>query len=150
MHAEEKDVRPSVHKPFQRKKFCENSVSKKAFSFAYFERLHSQTDFKKVFKTGLRFDNKNIKILAYKRNDVSTIRRLGLVTPKKIGTSVIRNRVKRRLREIFRTNKHFIYPGLDLIFISNTRTALLDYKTLKKNILDLLKIAKLLRIGVTL
>ena len=101
-----------------------------------------QKDFKKVFKFGRKLENKEIKILAY-INEGRRIRRLGLVTPRKVGTAVIRNRTKRRLREIFRTNKHSLEPGLDLIFISKPETASLDYGSLKKIILDSLKSAKL-------
>ena len=120
-----------------------NNGVKKIFSFTYFERLHTQRDFNKVFKSGLRLKNKNIQVLAYKRNDEHIVRRLGLVTPKKVGTAVIRNRTKRRLREIFRTNKHLMEPGLDLIFISVPETASLGYSDLKTIVLGLLKGAKL-------
>ncbi len=122
--------------------FTETRGGKK-LSFTYFEQLHIQKDFNKVFKNGLRLENKNIKILVYRRNDGHIIRRLGLVTAKRVGASVLRNRTKRRLREVFRTNKHFLESGLDLIFISRSRTALLDYNSLKKNILSLLKSAEL-------
>jgi ribonuclease P protein component len=122
--------------------FPENSSEKK-FSFAYFERLHIQKDFNKVFKNGLRLESKGIKILVYKRNDGQIIRRLGLITAKRVGAAVIRNRTKRRLREIFRVNKHFLEPGLDLIFISKPGVALLDYNSLEKIILGLLKSAEL-------
>ncbi|GHT51204.1 hypothetical protein AGMMS49990_05050 [Endomicrobiia bacterium] len=121
----------------------ENDIAKKVFSFTYFERLHAQRDFNKVFKNGLRLENKSIRILAYKRNDMLKTRRLGLVTSKKVGTAVARNRTKRRLREIFRTNKHLLEPGLDLIFVSKPETSSLDYNNLRKIILNLLKSAKL-------
>ncbi|MDR1195431.1 MAG: ribonuclease P protein component [Endomicrobium sp.] len=111
-------------------------------SFSYRERLHLQKDFNKVFKKGLKFDSKAIKILAYINED-RKIRRLGLVTPRKVGTAVIRNRTKRRLREIFRTNKHSLEPGLDLIFISKPAAASLDYGSLKKIILNSLESAGL-------
>jgi ribonuclease P protein component len=114
----------------------------KNFAFTYIERLHAQKDFNKIFKNGLKLENEKIKILAYKRND-GTNCRLGLVTPKKVGSAVARNRTKRRLREIFRTNKYLLEPTLDLIFISKPETALLDYNNLKKVVLSLLKSAKL-------
>lgn len=114
----------------------------KTLSLSYSEKLHLQKDFIKVFKKGLKFDNKAIKIVAYK-NEGRRIRRLGLVTPRKVGTAVIRNRTKRRLREIFRTNKHSLEPGLDLIFISKPETASLDYGSLKKIILSSLESAGL-------
>lgn len=116
----------------------------KSQSFSYRERLHLQRDFNTVFKKGLKLDNKAIRILAYK-NEGQQIRRLGLVTPRKVGTAVLRNRTKRRLREIFRTNKHSLEPGLDLIFISRPETASLDYGSLKKIILGLLESAGLFK-----
>jgi ribonuclease P protein component len=122
--------------------FPGNSAGKK-FSFTYLERLHLRKDFNKVLKNGLRLENKNIKILVYKRNDGQIVRRLGLITTKRVGTAVMRNMVKRRLREIFRTNKHFLEPGLDLIFISKPSVALLSYDSLEKIILGLLKSVEL-------
>ncbi|MDR0956700.1 MAG: ribonuclease P protein component [Endomicrobium sp.] len=119
------------------------NCNKKMFSFTSAERLHTQNDFNKIFKNGSRLENENIKVFAFKRNDGQVIRRLGLVTPRKVGTAVVRNRTKRRLREIFRTNKHLLKPCLDLIFISNSGTASLDYYNLEKSILNLLKSAKL-------
>ncbi|MDR2192296.1 MAG: ribonuclease P protein component [Endomicrobium sp.] len=110
----------------------------KNFSFSYSERLHSQKDFNKVFKNGIKLENKAVKILAYKKSGVY-IKRLGLITSRKVGIAVERNRLKRRLREIFRTNKHLLAPGLDIIFISKSYGASLDYNSLKKNVLDLLK-----------
>jgi ribonuclease P protein component len=120
---------------------------RKKFSFAYFERLHLQKDFNRVFKSGLKLENQNIKILFYERNDGIITRRLGLVTSKKVGTAVVRNKTKRRLREIFRTNKYLLVPCLDLIFISKPETALLDYNSLNESILSLLKSAKLCESG---
>ncbi|MCL2484630.1 MAG: ribonuclease P protein component [Endomicrobia bacterium] len=112
----------------------------KQFSFSYREKLHLQKDFKKVFKLGRRLEDKKIKILAYK-NDGLYLKRLGLVTSRKVGTAVERNRTKRRLREIFRTHKHLLEPGLDLIFISKPQTASSDYSDLKKTVLELLESA---------
>jgi ribonuclease P protein component len=131
------------NKEVQLNNLSRKNGKKKKFSFAYCERLHIQRDFNKAFRNGLKLENKNIRILAYKRNDGNITRRLGLVTSKKVGTAVVRNRTKRRLREIFRTNKHFLEVGTDLIFISKKETALLDYNSLKRNVLDLLESAKL-------
>ncbi len=115
----------------------EKGASHKSFSFSYRERLHLQKDFNLVFKKGRRLENKALKILAYKNNG-GHLRRLGLVTSRKVGSAPVRNRTKRRLREIFRTNKRSMEAGLDLIFISKPETATLDYKALEKTILTML------------
>ncbi|HEY8370081.1 MAG TPA: ribonuclease P protein component [Thermodesulfobacteriota bacterium] len=44
--------------------------------------------------------------------------RLGLIVPRKIGGAVVRNRVKRRLREWFRALRPELPEGLDLIVIA--------------------------------
>ncbi|MDR1511735.1 MAG: ribonuclease P protein component [Endomicrobium sp.] len=117
-------------------------LSKKKFSFTYFERLHLQRDFNRVFENGFKLENEYIRILIYKRNDGLVVRRLGLVTSRKVGMAVVRNRTKRRLREIFRLNKHFLESGVDLIFISKKKTTLLSYGDLRKSVLGLLRDAK--------
>jgi len=116
----------------------------KKFSFSYKEKLHNQKDFNAAFKNGKRLENRVVKILAYK-NSVGQLRRLGLVTSRKVGKAVLRNKAKRRLREIFRTNKHLFETGLDLIFISKPYTASIDYNSLQKAVLDLLAKAGLLK-----
>ena len=117
----------------------------KKFSFSYDEKLHLQKDFSAAFKKGRRFKHKALTMIAYKRNvaDGLALRRLGLVTSKKVGKAIVRNKVKRRLREIFRTNKHLMEPGLDIIFISGPETASQDYNSLKKLVLEPLESAGL-------
>lgn len=43
------------------------------------------------------------------------IARLGLSVPRRVGTAVKRNRVKRMLREAFRLSQHHLPAGLDLV-----------------------------------
>jgi ribonuclease P protein component len=116
---------------------------KKIFSFNYFEKIHAKEDFNRVFKNGVKFDSEYIKIFIYKRHDGCDVRRLGLITSRKIGGSVVRNKVKRKLREIFRTNKYLLKPGLDLIFISKKNIVHVKYYNLEKHIFDLIKNVKI-------
>ena len=114
----------------------------KGFSFCYLERLHTFADFNKVFKYGKKLKTVFVDICVLKRKDNNEIRRLGLVTSRKVGKAVKRNTAKRRLREIFRTNKHKLTPGLDIIFILKPQITSTGYGKLKTTILDCLESAK--------
>lgn len=65
------------------------------------------------------------------------IARLGLVVPKKIGKAVVRNRVKRRLREIFRRNKTVAAQGMDVVLYARPGIQNLDYGELERSYLNL-------------
>ena len=116
--------------------------SSKGFSFCYLERLHTSTDFNRVLKNGKKLKTVFVNIYVLKRKDNNEIRRLGLITSRKIGKAVVRNTAKRRLREIFRTNKHKLTPGLDVIFILKPQITSTGYSKLKKDVLDCLESAK--------
>ena len=121
-----------------------NKDSLTRYTFKFQEKLHSQKDFKKVLTSGRRVTNPAIFIYTLKRNDDGALRRLGLVTSRKIGIAAHRNRVKRRLREIFRLNKREIKPGTDIVFVSKPGAAELNFKELETIVLNALKQAKVL------
>ena len=77
-------------------------------------------------------------IYAFVRQDGPQNRRLGLVTSSKVGIAVKRNLIKRRLREIFRLNKHKIKPGTDIVFVLRRGADKFEFKKLEEAILALL------------
>ena len=70
------------------------------------------------------------------------ISRGGFSVGKRVGKAVVRNRVKRRLREIFRLTP--LEPGWDIVFIARPAVASADYASLKKAVEGLLSRARLL------
>jgi len=62
--------------------------------------------------------------------------RYGLAVGRRLGKAVVRNRVKRRLREILR--KSPLSPGWDIVLIARRPAAQADYKNLEKSVTDLL------------
>ena len=61
-------------------------------------------------------------------------KRLGIITSKKIGNAVARNRAKRKIREIFRQIKHRIEPALDIVIISGKDVVKLPYRVIEKEL----------------
>lgn len=71
--------------------------------------------------------------------------RLGVSVSMKLGCAVVRNRVRRRIREIYRLNKAKMLPGYDLIVVARVRAVETDYQKLDRTYLRLLEQLDLLR-----
>ncbi len=74
-----------------------------------------------------------------------TLSRYGFSISKRVGKAVIRNRVKRLLREILRVTP--LEPGWDIVFIVRPAAAGADYASLKRTAGGLLSRAHLLVTG---
>ena len=79
------------------------------------ERLKKKTDFDLCFKQGRRMRLPGL-IIIMRPNDVG-YSRIGLSVGRRSGNSVVRNRIKRRMRELFRRNKELFPRGHDFVFI---------------------------------
>jgi ribonuclease P protein component len=71
-------------------------------SFPRKARLCKKAEFDQVFERGRRVGDSNLLILASRSKDTNATPRIGLVVSRKVGNSVVRNRVKRAIREEFR------------------------------------------------
>ena len=56
-------------------------------------------------------------MFVYFHDDTSDDWRIGMAVTKKIGTAVVRNRVKRVLRECFRLQQELMPPAVDLVIV---------------------------------
>jgi ribonuclease P protein component len=70
-----------------------------------------------------------------------TLSRYGISVSKRVGKAVVRNRVKRLLREILRVAQ--LEPGWDIILIARPAAGRADYVGLEKSVNDLLSRARL-------
>jgi ribonuclease P protein component len=99
--------------------------------------LHLQKDFQRALKSGRRLSHPALVVYMYGNTDGTVRRRLGLITRRQLGTAVQRNRLKRRLREIFRLHKDRLAPGLDMIFMPKLPVMSLTYAQLREVITSL-------------
>jgi ribonuclease P protein component len=86
------------------------------------ERLRKRKEFLAVYERGEKVPGRFF-FAYFLRNDVSR-NRLGLTVSRRMGGPVVRNRIKRRLREIFRRRRRAIRPYCDLVL--NVRRSAVD------------------------
>jgi ribonuclease P protein component len=65
-------------------------------------RLSRSRDFEAVYRHGRSVSTRFLVLYHFEREDDEGEVRLGIAVPKKIGGAVARNRIKRRLREVWR------------------------------------------------
>jgi ribonuclease P protein component len=87
----------------------------KRFSFPKKKRLVSNKQFEAVLARGLRASN-GLLTLYMAENDCG-YPRLGVSVGKSHGNAVVRNRLKRLLREVFRQNQDRIPAGFDYLLM---------------------------------
>lgn len=66
--------------------------------------------------------------------------RYGISVPKKTGTAVVRNKIKRRVKNIIDNNKNTIQKGCDYVIIIRKGILDLTYEEMEKELLKLIKI----------
>ncbi|MEN2766784.1 ribonuclease P protein component [Ornithinibacillus xuwenensis] len=111
---------------------------KKAF------RVKDNKEFQLIFKKGKSFANRQLVIYYMKKPDQAHFR-IGLSVGKKIGNAVVRNRIKRYLREAFHELEDKIQSPYDIIVIARQPTKDMDLISIKKSLNHLLSKERLLK-----
>ncbi len=60
-------------------------------------------------------------LVLYARKNGTQTNRVGITVSKKLGGAVVRNRIRRRLREVYRLNEHRFAKGWDLVVVARSR-----------------------------
>ena len=76
-------------------------------------------------------------VIYYRKNN--EINRYGISIPKKTGKAVIRNKIKRRIKNIIDINKFIIPKSYDYVIISIKRLIELNYQEMEFNLINLIK-----------
>lgn len=75
------------------------------------------------------------RIALYARHNGRKENRLGLTVSTKVGCAVVRNRVRRRLREIYRLHEGDFRRGYDIVVVARHRAAQAEYARLERELL---------------
>ena len=87
----------------------------------------------------------NGHLVLYARPNRLSINRIGITVSKKLGHAVVRNRVRRRLREVYRLNEAQFTPGWDIVVVARSRCISADFASLTQAYLELAQKAGLLK-----
>ena len=105
-------------------------------------RLRRNSDFQRVRQVGKSYASP-IMVLAFLRNELE-YSRFGFVVSKRLGKAVVRNKIKRRIREATRLKMSQIKPGFDIVLIARNRINQASYLEVSQSLEHLLKAADLL------
>ena len=83
-------------------------------------------------------------LVLYARKNRTSTNRVGITGGKKLGHAVVRNRVRRRLREVYRLNEDKFQPGWDIVVVARTKAINASFQTLTNNYLSLARKAGIL------
>jgi len=86
------------------------------FTLGKSERLIRSADFREAYDQDRKQVGKFVVLWQRNANDASN--RLGVVASKKVGNAVHRNRAKRKIREVFRLNRHLLNTTDDIVIVA--------------------------------
>ncbi|MFS9038717.1 ribonuclease P protein component [Streptococcus timonensis] len=108
-------------------------------------RVKKEKDFNAIFKEGESVANRRFVI--YRLANSQEHFRVGLSVSKKLGNAVMRNQIKRRIRHILIDHRNELVDNIDFIVIARKGVENLDYAELEKNLLHVLRLAKIYQEG---
>ena len=80
-------------------------------------RLSRSRDFDAVYRHGRSVSTRFLVLYSFDRDESEGDARLGLAVPKAVGGAVVRNRIKRQLKEIWRGRLERIPSGRDYVLV---------------------------------
>lgn len=104
--------------------------------------LKKNHEFRRLYQKGKSVVSPYFAI--YCRPNRRAVSRIGITTGVKLGNAVKRNRVRRRIREMYRTNELRFRAGYDIVVVARTRAVFARYAPMEKSFLQLMEKLSLL------
>ena len=102
--------------------------------FPHSVRIVRSSDYRALYKTGRKVHSESF-VLFFRANKVGHPR-LGITVSRKIGSAVVRNRIKRMFREIFRRSFREIPGQFDIVVNAKYGCAKISYDKLRAEFLN--------------
>ncbi|WP_313892700.1 ribonuclease P protein component [Psychrobacillus sp.] len=107
------------------------------------QRVKKDAEFQAIFKRGKSFANRQFVVYCLEKDQDDY--RVGLSVSKKVGNAVVRNRIKRYIRQTFLEINDQVFKNMDYIIIARNPAAKLDFHETKKSLEHVLKVAKVIK-----
>ena len=99
--------------------------------------LTKNYEFKRLYNKGKSAASKSV-VLYYMKNGKAE-NGLGITVSTKLGGAVQRNRIRRRLKEIYRLNEHTLQPGFNIILVARQGSRYAAWSELLSSVLHLFR-----------
>jgi ribonuclease P protein component len=107
-------------------------------------RVKKNKEFQEAFKKGKSVANRQFVVYVLKKPEQENFR-IGLSVSKKLGNAVVRNQIKRYIRQSFHELQDRVHTGNDYIVIARKPAAEMGMQDIKKSLEHVLKVGKVLK-----
>ncbi|MCM1102990.1 MAG: ribonuclease P protein component [Clostridium sp.] len=107
------------------------------------DSLKKNRDFQNVYQNGKSYANKYLVMYILKNNLGRN--RLGISVSKKVGNSVVRHRLTRLIREVYRLHEEMFNSGLDMVVVARVNAKSILYTDMESAVLHLAKLHKIIK-----
>src|SRR5690348_8573805 len=107
-------------------------------------RVKKNKDFQEAFKKGRSFANRQFVVYVLPKEGQTSFR-IGLSVSKKLGNAVMRNQIKRYIRQAVFELKDSMQQDLDYVIIARKPLVEMGFFEVKKSLTHVLKVGKVLQ-----
>jgi ribonuclease P protein component len=107
-------------------------------------RIKKNKEFQEAFQKGQSFANRQFVVYALNKEN-QEIFRIGLSVSKKVGNAVVRNQIKRYIRQSILELNDQLQKGNDYVIIARKPAAEMNFFDVKKSLMHVLKVGKVLK-----
>ena len=107
------------------------------FKFPHAEHFRKGAEYRFVFEHGEKLVGRHFVCHVVRREETGC--KLGLAVSRKVGNAVVRNRVKRYLREFYRTHRHRFTGSVYLVVVARPASAGLSFQECVDAMVQLLR-----------
>jgi len=107
--------------------------------------LKKNHEFKRLYNKG-KSGASQCAVVYCRRNGLPE-NRLGITVSTKLGGAVARNRIRRRLKEVYRLNEDKLSAGYDIVLVARMRSAYVSFSQLESSVVSIFRNLKIIKVS---